>query len=208
MRLFSNPYTAFLVSIQLLLLARLIWILVDEKRGGGATGSPSVRRRPAREPALTSRGFERAAPARDGSLRSSRTLEVWIDRRSGGAGGRVLAGAYRGRGLETLSRADCLRLNEYCRRADPEAVRLLEAYVKERFLGASNSKPGEPESRRRVRVEGSMTRQHAYEILGVTPAATEREILAAHSALIEGRGSAAEAKLINQAKDTLLQRRG
>ena len=79
MRLFSNPYTAFLVSIQLLLLARLIWILVDEKRGGGATGSPSVRRRPAREPALTSRGFERAAPARDGSLRSSRTLEVWIE---------------------------------------------------------------------------------------------------------------------------------
>jgi curved DNA-binding protein CbpA len=57
-----------------------------------------------------------------------------------------------------------------------------------------------------------MTRQHACEVLGLASVASEREIIKAHRALIKKHhpdrgGSTARAALINQAKDTLLERR-
>src|ERR1700677_818802 len=218
-RLLSGPYASFMVLVALVVFAWLFWDLMEETRDG-AVGSRAFgafwRRRARKASARPSRGFERAGapppPRGRGSLQFSRTLETWIDRESGEITGRVMAGAYRGRGLEALSRTDCLRLNEYCLRADPEAARLLEAYVRGRFAGASRAKPGGGQSRPRGDVEGTMPRQYAYEVLGLTSVAGEREIVKAHRALIKKHhpdrgGSTARAALINQAKDTLLDKR-
>ena len=81
--------------------------------------------------------------------------------------------------------------------------------MKARLLrGASRAKPAEPGTRRRVYLEGPMTRQHAYEVLGLAEGANERDIVKARGALIEklepGRDRAAEAALIDQAKNLLL----
>jgi hypothetical protein len=219
--LLSGPYASLAVVASLVVFAWLFFDLMDEMRdGGGGLGAfrpdwrPFWPRRAARKPARASRRFERSGappppPGGSESLQFSRTLETWVDRDSGETRGRVIAGAYRGRRLESLSRTDCLRLNEYCLREDPEAARLLEAYLKVRFSGASRTEPSGGESRRRVSLDGPMTQQHAYEILGLAGAAEKREIIKAHRALIKKHhpdhgGSTAEAALINQAKDTLL----
>jgi hypothetical protein len=217
--LLSGPYASFMVLVALVVFAWLFWDLMEERRDGVVdprTFSAFWRRREKKPSARTSRGFERAGapppPRGRRSLQFSRTLETWIDRESGEITGRVMAGAYRGRGLESLSRTDCLRLNEYCLRADPEAAGLLEAYLTSRFAGASRAKPAGGQSRPPADVEGTITRQHAYEVLGLASVAGEREIVEAHRALIKKHhpdhgGSTATAALINQAKDTLLERR-
>src|ERR1700678_2367204 len=218
-RLLSGPYASFMVLVALVLFAWLFWDLLEEMRDGVA-GSRAFgafwRRRARKASARPSRGFERAGapppPRGRESLQFSGTLETWIDRESGEITGRVTAGAYRGRGFESLSRTDCLRLNEYCLRNDPEAARLLEAYLTGRFAGASRAKPRGEQSRPPADVEETMTRQHAYEVLGLASVAGKREIVEAHRALIKKHhpdhgGSTARAALINQAKDTLLERR-
>ena len=221
--LLSGPYASLLVVAAFGLFAWLFFDLMEEMRDGGRDRGafrPRWRlfwpRRAARKTARASPRSERAyAPPPPGgveSLQFSRTLQTWIDRETGEASGRVLAGAYRGRELGSLSRTDCLRLNEYCLRADPDAARLLEAYMRDRFAGASRAKPGDGEPRRRVHLEGAMTREHAYEVLGLASAAGVREIVRAHRALIKKHhpdrgGSTAQAALINQAKDTLLEKR-
>jgi len=217
--LLSGPYASFMVLVALVVFAWLFWDLMDEMRDGAAdprTFGAFWRRRTKKASARPSRGFERARapppPRGRGSLQFSRTLETWTDRETGEISGRVMTGAYRGRGLESLSRSDCLRLNEYCLRDDPEAARLLEAYLTGRFAGASRTKPAGGQSRPQVDVEGAMTRQHAFEVLGLASVAGEREIVEAHRALIKKHhpdhgGSTARAALINQAKDTLLERR-
>jgi hypothetical protein len=218
-RLLSGPYTSFMGLVALVVFAWLFWDLMDE-RGDRAADlrifAAFWRRRAKKASARTSRGFERASapppPRGRGSLQFSRTLETWIDPESGEITGRVMAGAYRGRGLESLSRTDCLGLNEYCLRADPEAARLLEAYLTSRFAGASRAKPAGGQSRPPAEVAGTMTRQHAYEVLGLASVAGEPEIVKAHRALIKKHhpdhgGSTARAALINQAKDVLLEKR-
>jgi hypothetical protein len=219
--LLSGPYASLMVVAALGLFAWLFFDLMEEMRDGGGDRRafrPSWRllwprrAKSARASPRSERAYAPPPPGGRESLQFSRTLETWIDRETGETSGRVMAGAYRGRGLGSLSRTDCLRLNEYCLRADPEAARLLEAYVRVRFAGASRAKPGDGETRRRVHVEGSMTREHAYEVLGLVSAAGTREIVRAHRALIKKHhpdrgGSTAQAALINRAKDTLLEKR-
>jgi hypothetical protein len=217
--LLSGPYASVMVVAALVVFVWLFWDLMEEMRDGARdlrVFGPFWRRRARKESAQTSQGYERASapppPRGRESLQFSRTLETWIDGESGEITGRVMASAYRGRGLEQLSRTDCLRLNEYCLRADPEAARLLEAYVRGRFAGASRAKPSGEQSRPAANVEGTMTREHAYEVLGLASVAGKREILAAHRALIKKHhpdrgGSTTRAALINQAKDILVDKR-
>jgi len=221
--LLSGPYAAFMALVALVLFAWMFFDLMGEMRDDGVAGlfRPLWRafwpRRAPGDSTRTSRRRERAGasqppPGGREALQISPTLETWIDRTTGETSGRVLAGAYRGRRLDSMSRTECLRLNEYCLRADPDAARLLEAYLRGRFGGASRAKPAGGETRRRVHFDGAMTREHAFEVLGLASAAGEREIVKAHRALIKRHhpdrgGSTAEAALINQAKDMLLQKR-
>jgi len=217
-RLLSGPYASFMIVVSVITFIWTFWDLMEEMRGGvGDVFRPFWPRRAPKGSARTSRGSERAGasppppPTGREALRFSRTLETWIDSETGEALGRVLTGPYRGRRLESLSRTDCFRLNEYCQRSDPEAELLLGAYVRARFTGASRTKP-EGQSSRRVHVEGAMTREHAYEVLGLAGAAGKREIVKAHRALIKQHhpdhgGSTTQAALINQAKDMLMEKR-
>ena len=219
--LFSGPFGIVLILVAFVVFAGLFWDLlgddIRESGWGGRAFRPSRRRSATQRPARPSQGFSEAgssAPPPGGreSLQFSRTVETWIDGETGEIRGRVLAGAYHGRGLETLSRTDCLRLNEYCLRGDPEAARLLGVYLLARFGGGPRAKASRGEDRRQAAVEGAMTRQNAYAILGLADAANEREIVKAHRALIKKHhpdhgGSTADAARINQAKDFLLAKR-
>jgi len=140
----------------------------------------------------------------------SATIEMRLDQDSGAMSGRSLAGAFAGRELDALTRGECLALYEDCRRDDPEGARLLETYLDRRFAGWRQADQGEGEERRRGDRGGAMTRDQAYEVLGLPQGASAEEIVRAHRSLMQKLhpdhgGPTALAAQVNEAKDVLLR---
>lgn len=142
---------------------------------------------------------------------ASRFVEASLDHDSGRLGGRVIEGTFAGRGLDDLDEADLMALLREAS-ADPDSAALVEAYLDRRFplwredgqedAGAGAGGPADA---------GAMTDKQAYEVLGLSPGASEAEIRAAHRRLLKGvhpdrGGSTFLASRINLAKDRLLSR--
>jgi hypothetical protein len=130
-------------------------------------------------------------------------LEAWIDHATGDVGGRVLAGGFAGRTLDSLADADLLALHAECA-GDADSQQVLESYF-DRRMGANwrNARPP-PRGPR-----SDMTREEALATLALQEGATDEEIRAAHRRLIlrmhpDAGGSAELAARINRAKDVLL----
>ena len=148
-------------------------------------------------------------PGRVTTARSA-MIEMRLDQDTGVMSGTVLAGAQRGRELDMLTRGECLALYEDCRRDDPEGARLLETYLDRRFAGWRQTDEGQSEERRRNDRGGAMTRDQAYQILGLAQGASAEEIIRAHRSLMQKLhpdhgGSTALAAQVNEAKDVLLR---
>ncbi len=163
--------------------------------------------------ALFGRARARSRATRSGSQTSqvrTAALEMELDLDTGDMTGIVLAGRYEGQELEALGEADLLSLYSELR-MDAESIQVLEAYLDRRMpawrdgfdadaddgLGAA---PG----------SGTMTKEEAYQILGLPAGASEAEIRQAHRRLMKRMhpdtgGSVFLAARINQAKDILLR---
>ena len=133
-----------------------------------------------------------------------------LDQDSGAVSGRCSPAPSQGRDLDTLTRGECLALYEDCRRDDPEGARLLETYLDRRFAGWRQADQGESEGRRRNNRGGAMTRDQAYQVLGLAEGASAEEIIRAHRSLMQKLhpdhgGSTALAAQVNEAKDVLLR---
>ena len=149
------------------------------------------------------------------TLARSAWIEMRLDLDSGAMQGRALAGPFAGRELDSLGRADLLSLYGACRRDDAEGARLLETYLDRRLAGWREADQGEGQGRGGDRSfsSGAMTRNEAYEVLGLPKGASAEEIVAAHRVLMkklhpDHGGSTALAARVNQAKDVLLDRHG
>lgn len=151
--------------------------------------------------------------------RTTNARSAWIEMRldldSGAMQGRALAGPFAGRELETLGRADLLSLYGACRSDDPEGARLLETYLDRRLAGWREADQSEGQGRGGGGSfsSGAMTRNEAYEVLGLPKGAGAEEIVRAHRVLMkklhpDHGGSTALAARVNQAKDVLLDRHG
>ena len=154
--------------------------------------------------------FQSAGTRGRSSKARSAMLEMTLDHVSGDLTGIVLSGAFQGRKLESLARPDCLNLRATLLSDDPEGARLLETYLDRRFAGWRDAEQGHGDTRGRSR-GGAMTREEAYEILGLTSGADAEAIVRAHRALMkklhpDHGGSTALAARVNQAKDVLLRR--
>jgi len=128
-----------------------------------------------------------------------------LDHASGEIGGEVRAGPYAGQPLEALDRQQLRELLGHYQRHDQESAQLLQAYL-ERVHGEFT---GEEPRRESIPVGGRMSREEAYQVLGLDPAARREEIVAAHRRLMQKLhpdrgGSDYLAAKINQAKDVLL----
>ncbi|THD44825.1 MAG: molecular chaperone DnaJ [Bradyrhizobium sp.] len=151
------------------------------------------------------------ARARRPASAHSASIEMRLDPTTGVMSGRVLAGPLQGRDLDTLTRADCLALRQDCLREDPEGARLLETYLDRRFAGWRQTDEGQGEPGRGRNAGGqTMTRDEAYEVLGLPQGAGAEEIIRAHRSLMkklhpDHGGSTALAARVNQAKDILLR---
>jgi hypothetical protein len=142
-------------------------------------------------------------------------LRMRLDHDSGRMGGEVLRGTFQGRELDDLSLTELLDLLEECQISDSRSATILEAYLDrvrpEDWRAAGGGPSGRAESGEASRGGGgAMTRNEAYEVLGLEPGASAGEIKDAHRRLMlkmhpDQGGSTYLAAKINQAKDLLLR---
>lgn len=155
-------------------------------------------------------GSANRSPGQRSEVRTE-ALEMALDHDSGQMEGRVLKGEFTGRTLSSLSDEELLLLLDELRGSDEQGVVLIEAYFDRRAQGrragpeeAAREEPRAPHAGR-----GRMTREEAYEVLGLAKGANEDEIRAAHRKLMmklhpDQGGSTYLAARINEAKDVLL----
>ncbi|HUL09861.1 MAG TPA: DnaJ domain-containing protein [Candidatus Acidoferrum sp.] len=153
----------------------------------------------------------RGRPRGKTSRISTKYLTMELNHDSGVIEGRVLAGRHRDRRLAELTFEQLLEVREDCLPDDAESVTLIEAYL-DRFHGGDwrGRQTGGASSGGAARPAASaMTREEAYEVLGLRPGVGEAEIREAHHRLMmklhpDHGGSDYLAAKINQARDLLL----
>jgi hypothetical protein len=165
-------------------------------------------------------GFEGLfrAPRKSGGQKSgvrTDTLEMVLDHDSGRMEGRCLKGRYAGLDLSSLRDAEVINLLEEIGDTDTQGAALLEAYLDrrcKRWRERRSAGGTKEEPRQQHDQTGRMSRNEAYDVLGLKPGATEAEIRGAHRRLMmklhpDQGGSTYLASRINQAKDVLLGRK-
>jgi hypothetical protein len=137
-------------------------------------------------------------------------VEMELDHDTGAMRGRILAGPHEGMTLDAL---DVATLTASLTVIDEESRALLMAYLdrreplwREHAQGDATTGRG-----RSAWSSGKMTEEEAYQILGVQPGASAKDIGSAHRALMkklhpDQGGSTYLAARVNEAKDILLRR--
>lgn len=163
-----------------------------------------------------SQSRQRAQPS-PGQTSSVETawIAMTLDHDSGAMEGTVRNGRFAGRALSGLDLPDLLDLLGECRAADPDAVPLVEAYLDRTRPDWRQAGPGQGGAEEASGggsgrpPRGGMTREEAYQILGLEPGAAPEAIRDAHRRLMlklhpDHGGSTYLAAKLNQAKDLLL----
>ena len=138
------------------------------------------------------------------------TIEMRLDHDTGDMEGMVLKGRFANRMLSELQREELLELLDHCAQHDGQAAQLLVAWLDREHADwreATGRTQEEPAPGGRG--GGAMTREQAYEVLGLEPGASERDVRKAHRSLMkklhpDQGGSNYLAARINEAKDLLL----
>ncbi|MEM7209064.1 MAG: DnaJ domain-containing protein [Pseudomonadota bacterium] len=158
-------------------------------------------------------GRYRGAQSGSGNQSNVRTawLAMTLDHDSGTIDGEVLDGTFQGRLLSALSLDELQQFYRDCQTNDPEALRLLDAYLQRERAGEWENQPGGGSSyQNRAQTDaGSMNESDAWEVLGLAPGASREEIVDTHRRLMsklhpDKGGSNFLASQINRAKETLL----
>lgn len=139
----------------------------------------------------------------------STLVEMTLDHDSGAMRGMVLQGKHAGTELDDLDVEDLIELYAG---ADEQSAALLEAYLDRRSPRWREDSQTDTSGGQRQSgpVDGPMSEEEAYEILGLAPGAGEAEIRSAHRTLMkrfhpDRGGTSYLAAKINEAKDTLLK---
>lgn len=132
-------------------------------------------------------------------------LDMTLDHDTGALTGVIIDGPNTGRALSDFDRDGLLQL---MRGFDDDSRQLLAGYLDRRFPdwrdGAGSDAP-----HGRAPSSGKMTREEAYQILGLQPGASEKAITSAHRNLMkrlhpDQGGSTYLAARVNEARDLLL----
>ena len=146
-----------------------------------------------------------------------------LDHTSGSIGGKVIAGQFEGRTLDSLSLAELQSLYGWCESNDPDAARLLHTYIQRERVkdwrsdgsgqqAGGNGSAGSGSSQRGAGgrgVSNGMTITEARQVLGLEGTLTREDIASAHRSLM-GRfhpdkgGNDYLASKINTARKVLL----
>lgn len=164
------------------------------------------------------RGWAQASKPRTEGQRSTvrtRFVAMELDHDTGDMDGEVLEGPHRGRRLSDLDLDSLLDLLHLAYNEDSQSAQVIQSYLDrvhgdewQERAGEAGSAGGGSNSAAKPGTS-QMTRDEAYEVLGLQPGAGEDEIRAAHRRLIreyhpDAGGSDYLAAKINEAKDLLL----
>ncbi|MCG6869001.1 MAG: molecular chaperone DnaJ [Gammaproteobacteria bacterium] len=136
----------------------------------------------------------------------TRFLSMTLDHDSGEIDGVIVSGSHQDRRLGELNRGVLTALFDEYQVSDEESASLLAAYLDKRFGEDWRSEPASGAAN----TGGSeMTREQAWEVLGLEPGAGREEIIDAHRRLMQKLhpdrgGSNYLAARVNLAKDILL----
>jgi DnaJ domain len=153
-------------------------------------------------------GANRQRSAGQSSRVRSRFFEMTLDHDSGGLTGVIISGPNAGHSLEAFDLPGLLGMFP---ELDSESAQLLESYLDRRFPAWRQNAQGDAAGRqRRAPSDGKMTKEEAYQILGLQPGAGREEIGRAHRALMkklhpDQGGSTYLAARVNEAKEVLLR---
>ena len=141
---------------------------------------------------------------RTDNIETERTLDGRIT-------GRFLNGRLKGRGLDALDFETLANMLIEFQRNDAKSAHLLHVYLDSRFPGWREATQGNAHAGQgRPTGSAAITKEEAYEILGLQMGASEEDIRKAHRALMkklhpDQGGSTYLATRVNLAKDILLQ---
>lgn len=143
---------------------------------------------------------------------STTYLRMTLEHDTGDMEGTVLAGSLAGRALSTLAMPEFVELWRECQ-AEPQSVQLLAAWADRVRPGWREAAEESVGGARQDAGGGTMSREEAYDVLGLGPGASDDAIRAAYRKLMavvhpDRGGSTYLAARINQAKDVLLGSRG
>jgi hypothetical protein len=139
----------------------------------------------------------------------SAMFEMELDHDTGEMDGQVLTGPGEGRWLSSLSDEELITLHAATAQ-DGESAALLEAYLDRRMpRWREHAQADHDPGHGRPSGSGPMTKQEAYQILGLEPGAAPQQVREAHRRLMkrvhpDSGGSTFLASKINEAKDVLL----
>lgn len=162
------------------------------------------------------KGFRGPSPGQTSDI-ETRYLRMQLDHDTGELRGTVLEGRFQGRLLQELGLGQQIVLLQECRDNDEQSAQILETYL-DRIHGAAwrggengakSGGAGGGGGGARAQSGGGMSRDEAYEILGVAKGAKPDQIRDAHRRLMlknhpDQGGSTYLAAKINQAKELLL----
>ena len=139
-------------------------------------------------------------------------VEMEFDPITGRFGGRAIAGPLKGVTLDAMDRRQLEELYSACRRADADGIGLLEPYLHRRFPGWRPAADVHDDAgTRRARFSSRMSKEEAYQILGLRHGASRDDIVRSHRAAMkkwhpDQGGTADLAARANEAKEVLLRR--
>ena len=178
--------------------------------GGFALSLLGLRKIAGFSPAGGRRSGKGASPGQSSAVQS-RFIDMRLDHDSGDMDGMVLEGKYKGQTLDALAPEMLKELWEEVR-GDGDSLALLEAYLDRRLAGWREDFQADTANRQgSAPGPGTMSKEEAYEVLGLSDGASEAEIRAAHRRLMkrlhpDSGGTSFLAAKLNEAKDVLLRR--
>ena len=138
----------------------------------------------------------------------TKSLVMTLSHATGKMDGEILVGAFAGKHLSDLTIGELKHFYKDCAETDPEAFRILQAYIARERNDWDGSTNGDSASEQAA-LGGAVTVREAYDILGLEQGATRAEIVKAHRSLMmqfhpDKGGSNYLAAKVNEAKKVLL----
>nr|WP_242521771.1 DnaJ domain-containing protein [Motiliproteus sp. SC1-56] len=137
-------------------------------------------------------------------------LSMTLDHDSGDIEGLITGGPYAEKRLGELSIDQLKDLYSLCQTQDPQAIRLLDAYIQRHCAQEWQDREESREGADEAPAAGAMSLSEAWAILGLEPGASRDEVLSAYKRMIlkvhpDRGGSNYLAARINEAKALLLK---
>ena len=153
-------------------------------------------------------GGQSKSPGQRSRVRAAR-VEMTLDHDSGDMDGVVIGGAEDGRRLSDMTVDELAALWGDFQNQDMNSAQLLEAYLDRARPGWRQGRENAAGGQRAATSGSGLSREEAFEILGLAPGASAAEIHGAHRALMkklhpDTGGSTYLAAKVNQAKELLL----